>query len=205
MTHGKHSVESQGREAKRLATAKERVTQVSRLDIHIVKRAHLVATACLALLDYMNPPDMRCVIRVRAFVRKALSMLIGAPEVVFWATIPSPLHPMTRAAMSLFRLWTVTSQLPNASEVLNHHWLYRSGGRLGLAITTAMRMGWILTARTIEHPTEVGMQSITLAHGWSAIRARVLTAIRDANMKKTPGSSAIEVCRILQGCLEKNP
>ena len=94
-----------GKEGARIQRVTERLVRVSHLPTHPSLRASVSSSTALSLLDYIPMVVKKPLQGLRVFVRKALALKHGAPEVVFNLPTSSMLDPLDRNFVSMLRLW----------------------------------------------------------------------------------------------------
>ena len=77
-------------EMEALEKIKQRLMRVRHMPSHPSLKAMVTSSTCLSILDHLAPPERALITPLRAFVRRAVGALFGAPEIVY--CLPSASH-----------------------------------------------------------------------------------------------------------------
>ena len=157
----------------------ERLVRISHLPTHVALRAAVCSSTALSLLDYAPSTVKKPLQGLRAYVRRAISMKHGAPEIIYNLPTTSMLDPIDRNFLSLLTLWTLAWNDPMFSAHVTVENLKESPGRLGCVIRECKSRGIQLQPDTIVFGHHDNAPSFRLWRGWQAIRKHVIRSLKD--------------------------
>ena len=96
---------SHTKELARLDQCMERLARARTLPMPAPKLALIVSTGCLSLLDFLNLPNPRPYMKLRAMLKDVFDLRAGAPEVVTCLLQKGSLDPHVRWLLAILRLW----------------------------------------------------------------------------------------------------
>ena len=167
------------KEEERVLKVKERCVRISHLPVHACMRASVLSSTALSLLDYMSLTVKKPLQGLRSYVRKALSMRHGAPEIVYNMPTTSMLDPLDRNFLSMLRLWVLASNDPTFCHFINPQTLKGSQGRLGCVIAECKNRGIILQQDSIIFGAQPDATVLHSRSGWQSIRKLVIRSLKD--------------------------
>ena len=85
--------------------AEKRITRLKFLPAPLVTKIELASTACLSLLDYVNPPNLDGIRPLRLHLKTALGHRFAAPEVLYHVATSTTIDPVLRWLLAGLKLW----------------------------------------------------------------------------------------------------
>ena len=156
------------KELKRLDKAKERLIRLRHLPSHVSIKASALVCGILSLLSYVNVPSVLPFFALRSYVRAALGISGGSPEVVFRILTSTPLDPVEAWTLANLRLWHAVSRLPRGKLVLERVLVKKTKGRLGSLVKALAKRGVNLTAEALEW----GEDTLHLSRPWCVFKQK---------------------------------
>ena len=167
------------KEAERLRTCVARLERARALQINPARLAHIVSAGCLSLVDYLNLPDHRPYLKVRALVKNVFGIPSAAPEVLVSVLQNGTLDPSLRWILAILRLWhQVLRSSPTVEDVTDV--IETPRGRLGRGALEAFRWGIRVTPTGFELPD----RRVSVKEEWFVARKVMLAHLKQEQARR---------------------
>ena len=139
------SVPAYSKEEGRRKEAVKRLIRLSHLPASLPNKLAVVSIGCMSLLTYMPTFDHKAYTDLRKYVRRAIGVQVGAPEVILYTLTERVVDPMCVWFMSMFKLWHLCANQPDAKYLLECIHEGRRQSRFSALKRLARKLGIVLT------------------------------------------------------------